>query len=501
MRILLDTNIFIYREDNHQLDESLQEVLRRMHSSGVFLTFHPGSIKDIENDQDESRRKIILSKIRAYPELKSPPDPREDQQYILAIGENRYDNDPIDASLLYAVKRNCVDFLVTEDRGIKDTAKKVSLSERVLSIKDCLELFPKDEETKRETRAPSLNFVYAYSLDINDPLFDDLKKDYPEFLDWWAKVCLKQRKCWITKLPDDKLGSLLMCKVEDGEPMTGLPKSPIKRRLKINTLNVVDVGQRLGDLYLSMAIEQAISERVEEIYVTHFTKENDFLTPRLDDFGFHFYDRNDRGEDVFVKPILLSQEMYLTLDPIEISRTHYPYYYDGSRVKKYLVPIMPEFHQRLFTDLERQPRIDEYDGRFIPEGNAVKKAYLSGSKTRLLKSGDVLLFYRSHDWSAIQSIGIVDEIYYDQDDIEFVHALTKKRTVYSKDEIAQKMHGGKILVILFRYPGHMKKKVSLQEMLSKGIIRGPPQSISEISSDEYRKIMELGGYDRRIAFD
>ena len=66
MRIILDTNIFITREDYSIIPANLQDLIRILHESTVQILLHPLSVRDIENDQNEERKKIIKSKIKSY---------------------------------------------------------------------------------------------------------------------------------------------------------------------------------------------------------------------------------------------------------------------------------------------------------------------------------------------------------------------------------------------------------------------------------------------------
>ena len=75
--------------------------------------------------------------------------------------------------------------------------------------------------------------------------------------------------------------------------------------------------------------------------------------------------------------------------------------------------------------------ISEYTGGFVVEGNAIKKAYLTNSKTKELSPGDVLLFYRSHDSMSITAVGTVERVHYNVKSKEEVATLVEKRTVFS----------------------------------------------------------------------
>ena len=85
MRVLIDTNILIGREDPKVIDKNLQELLLLLHDNNSKIMIHPASIEDINNDKDENRKKIILSKLKTYPHLESPPDYTNDHEFIAKI--------------------------------------------------------------------------------------------------------------------------------------------------------------------------------------------------------------------------------------------------------------------------------------------------------------------------------------------------------------------------------------------------------------------------------
>jgi hypothetical protein len=44
----------------------------------------------------------------------------------------------------------------------------------------------------------------------------------------------------------------------------------------------------------------------------------------------------------------------IKLAPTEISKRHWPCFYDGPNVKKFIIPIRPVYHDRLFVELKEQ---------------------------------------------------------------------------------------------------------------------------------------------------
>ena len=82
----------------------------------------------------------MLSKIRTYPLLDRPPNPNTDLEYLNTVKSEVADNKAIDNAILYAVYKDAVDFLITEDRGIHKKALKLGIDDRVLLINDALRI-------------------------------------------------------------------------------------------------------------------------------------------------------------------------------------------------------------------------------------------------------------------------------------------------------------------------------------------------------------------------
>jgi len=64
---------------------------------------------------------------------------------------------------------------------------------------------------------------------------------------------------------------------------------------------------------------------------------------------------------------------------------------------KFLVPIRPDYHERMFLGFKQQLTLPEMLGELEIPGNAIDKAYLSNFIIRKIQQGDLILFYRSQD--------------------------------------------------------------------------------------------------------
>lgn len=294
MRILLDTNIFIHREDDHVLPEDFQRLLKILNQIKVDLLLHPLSIEEISKDKNKERKEILLSKIKSYRTLEAPPDPEGDYNYLKIVGYSDKINDQIDNAILYAIHRNAVDFLITEDRGIHKKASRLEVDNRVLLIDDALQLFEGYIYKERIISPPALKDEFVYNLDIEDTIFDSVKKDYEEFEDWFEKISKDGRKCWVYYRNGGSIGAILIYKFEE-EPIDAKPSLPKKRRLKLSTFKVTYVGNKIGELYIKSAIDISIRNDISEIYLTQFTKPEDRLVGLISEYGFYKAAVNRRG--------------------------------------------------------------------------------------------------------------------------------------------------------------------------------------------------------------
>ncbi len=502
---MLDTNILIYREDDRIISNDIQKLQRLLGELGSTILVHPLSIEDIKKDSNEGRRDKILSKIAAYPLLEAYPDPKRDAKYLDLFKTEPGSNDDIDKIILYSIYKNAIDFLITEDRRLHRKAMKLGCEDRVLLVDDAIRIFEKLVQKEEIVSPPALISDHAYNLDLSDTIFDSLKEDYPRFMEWFEEKCCRTgRKCWVHYREGNKIGALLIYKIED-EAIPSEPPLTKKKRFKICTLKVTYVGKKIGELLIKLSIDYCIKNEISKIYLTHFLEdEDDELVELISECGFinKAKLRNDDGriEDLFEKDLIPPRDLLTSLTPLEVSKKHFPNFCDGRRVNKFIVPIYPIFQDRLFTDFpERQPSQEETSGEFIVEGNAITKAYLCHSPIRKIGPGDILIFYRTLPFQAITSIGIVESIYPGMEDSNQILKIVARRTVYSKKEIEDM--GKPLLIILFRHHFHFRRYLALDSLKEAGIITSAPQSISQISHENYMRLKDQVGIDGCYTID
>ena len=495
IRVLLDTNIFISREDNRVIPEPLQKLLKTMNTLNVQVLLHPLSIEDIKRDTDTERRQVSLSKLDAYAHLDSPPNCSSDGDFLSVVGPPQKPNDLVDNELIYAVYKNAVHLLITEDAGIKRKASRLGIAERALGIRHAQAVFTEMLPNDGIGEPPLIHKCPLHNLNINDIFFDDLKLDYDDFESWFKRISREGRDCYTYFKDNDKIGALLIFKDEE-ESIDSVPPLPLSRRLKLCTLKVEETGFRLGELFIKLAVQYARNNDIPEIYLTHVSKKpSDELETLIANYGFEVAGTKGR-EEVWLKKLAISRHDLSTVPPTDISII-WPSFYDAPDVQKIVVPIQPVWHDRLFINFPyREPSLFEFFD-FIIEGNAIEKAYLGHPPLKNISPGSILLFYRSHDMGSLTALGVVKEAHFGLQDPREIIDIVRKRTVYREeeiDEIAKKP----TTVILFTWNCYLDTPISLDELKKEKILKGAPQSMQTIPHQSYLKILKKGGVDERF---
>ncbi len=399
------------------------------------------------------------------------------------------DNDAVDNEILYALERDAVHALVTEDRGIHLKARTRGLDGRVYYIQTA-EDWLKRLSSQTPVSLPNITLVNLYQLDVRHQFFDSLRVGYgdAEFNAWFAKAAREDRKAWMYGTQIVQPEALCIFDIQTNEPITDDGQILRGRALKLCTFKVGEAvrGRKIGELFLKAAFRFATDNQIENIFITTLPDEVD-LVDLLKDFGFS--ERGiHRGDSVFVKPHPLTPPLDDVLDALEYCRRYFPHFRDNSSVQKFIVPIKPEYHDILFPDYALATA--RQLGLFTPNvGNAIKLAYLCHAQTAQVRPGDVMLFYRSYDSKIVTSIGVVDDFLTSQN-AEEIAGQVRRRTVYNMGEIAA-MAEKPTKVLTFRLVKHFTTPITFVWLKENGIVNGNIQSIQKIDEAGYRKLSEI----------
>ena len=380
------------------------------------------------------------------------------------------DNDIVDANMLAALDAAAVDFLITQDRALRQHAAKAGFGERAMTIQGGIELM--ERLFGEPARFPAVRPCRAYELPANDPIFESLRADYARFNDWFDKVRREHRPCLVVEGEAD-LDAIAVLKTE-----TDQPHSLRGKVLKICTFKVAAhaEGAKRGELLLKSVFDHANVHDHDQIYVEAFSHHGR-LVHLFERFGFSGYEMvTGRGELVLSKNRRPAPSDS-TLDPLEYHRRFGP---PAVLVRDaFIVPIQPRWHGVLFPEARHQGELFSPP----PSGNAILKAYLTKSPIQKVEPGALIVFYRSEDAHAVTAVGVVDGLLRSNDPTA-IRRFVGKRTVYTDSQLRDHAAGGRdVLAILFRHDRILPEPWTLQEMIRVGLVKDAPQTIQQIHDE------------------
>jgi predicted nucleic acid-binding protein len=503
MRALLDTNILIHREAATVTNPEIGVLFYWLDKQNIDKCIHPKSIEEIRKHKDKNVRKSFEFKLKSYIQLGAIPklDPR------LSSISNRLDNsenDRVDSALLNILLLGQVDILITEDKRLTQKARLLGIDQNVYTIERFLERSAADNPSLVDYRSVTVRKEYFSNIDITSRFFDSFRADYPGFNEWFSRK--GQELAYICE-KDANLVAFLYLKVEDHYEAYGdiSPSFAPKRRLKIGTFKVELYGLRLGERFLKIAFDNAISQKVDEIYVTVFEQDPQRrLINLIEEYGFQRYgtkaSADGRHEAVLVR------DMWPRVDQANPTAT-YPYF--ALRAPAYLVPIYPKYHTSLLPDSILNTESPDDFRELEPHRNAIRKSYISRSHFRALERGDVIVFYRTGGYhrGVASSVGVVEDARNDiRDEAHFIE-ICRNRTVFSREELRQQWNwkpNNRPFVVDFLFCYSLPTRPNLKRLIDNGVIKDPtsaPRGFERISASQFKRLLELASVNPRIVVD
>ena len=497
-RVLLDTNIIIQREGYTNVSCEVSTVYKWLSELECSLFIHPDTKNELLKYKDDQTKKNFEKKLNSY-ELLSPHDVKDDYFKSIVSNYSQDSNSQIDNKILYQIYDGVVDILITDDRKILKKARQLGIRRFVLSTEEYLRIVEKEYPSLIDYEILAIRQELIGDIDLDNPFFDSLKRDYqPGFAKWFNK---KSQKKAYTFRTGERLDGFLFLKVEDEDEKGYLEIEPHlsrKKRLKIGTFKIADeaTGFRLGERFLKMIFDNALKNKVQEIYVTFFEgirPEIDRLGEMFKKWGFvkHGYKNwNDgRKESVYVKTL----EKY---DPSKSVLENYPLISEDTNL--YFLPIEPQYHTRLFPD-----SILKTENKNLYMGNkghlySLEKIYVSNSFGGTAKPGDLLIIYRKGERypkkysSVCTGIAVFEEIRKPENKENYLNMCSNK-SVFVEEELNEfyDENNYKNVIKLIPLKTYFNK-ISLQRLYDEGIIlEGGPRPFKKISS-KYRDLFMKG---------
>jgi predicted nucleic acid-binding protein len=504
MRVLLDTNIIIHREASTVVKEDIGVLFNwfdRLHYSKCI---HPLTISEIKKHKDPKVVATFEIKLKNYIELMTEAPESAEIQKVRQTDIS--ENDSNDTSLLKEVFAKRVDCLITEDRRIHAKAKALCVADRVFTIDDFLEKVIAENPELSNYGVLAVRKEHFGKTNAQDSFFDSFKRDYIAFAEWFNRK--SDEIAYTCKSEIGELLAFLYVKFEDErEPYADItPPFAQKRRLKIGTFKVAMNGYKLGERFLKIVFDNAVQLKVDEIYVTIFTKDTDQerLIALLSDWGFRPYG---------IKQSASGEERVLVRQFSPISNANNPvatYPYMSRSRRKFIVPIYPDYHTELLPDSILRTESPEDFIENKPNRNAIRKVYISRSHRRDMARGDIVVFYRTasggpaHYTSVVTTLGIIESVVTPVVLLEEFVRLCRKRSVFSDEEL--KKHWDyypnlKPFVVKFLYVYSLPKRPNFALLKQENIISEAPRGFEEISDSAFSKLIEISNANKRLIVD
>jgi ribosomal protein S18 acetylase RimI-like enzyme len=480
LTFLVDSNVFITLEphvthgDTEPFDLAARFV-RLVQDHGHRLAVHEGTIEDIERDQDVVRRAHSRQALKKYRLIEDIPVSERISDAIPGSSPN----DLVDAAIASTLDAQAAHFLVTEDQRLRRRVQSAApdLADRVLSLSEAVEYLDWLDPAPKPP-PPLVERVHCYHVSLDDPIFESIRADYDGFDRWFREACqASHREAFVINGENGGLAGLCIIKDEDDREY-GLPR----RRLKLCTLKVAEPyrGQRLGELLIKAALDDAVERRRSGLSITVFDHHVE-LIGLLDDLGFvKCAPQTGLGELVYFRSVEPPPGAVDRHEPFEFNRRYGPRSMN-LEVPMHVIPIKPRWEERLFP--EGRTQLDLLR-QAVACGNGLRKAYLSRSLNRRVSRGDIVLFYRSTDMQAVRFIGVVEGTRATSDYLE-LGKFVGTRTVYTAKEIEEMTQNGahEVNAILMWQARQVEPEWHLTELISNKVFAKPPQSIQAVPEE------------------
>lgn len=492
MKILLDTNVIIHREAYKTSHLAIGQLFKWLDQLKYTKCIHPITALELASHANADTVRSMGIKLEAYHVLKTTaPIASGIQHFIDTTDKNQ--NDKNDSLLLNELVQGRVDAFITEDRNIHRKAQDLGVADDVFTISHFIEKAVSEHPALVNYKVLAVEKVYFGNIDVGDPFFDSFRYDYLGFDNWFKK---KSDEIAYVCYSNATLVGFLYLKIEgpDENYLDITPPLAPKKRLKIGTLKVGLNGYRVGERFLKIVFDNALINKVEEIYVTIFdrTPEQFRLIELLEEWGFSMYGTKKTGTG---DELLYLRSFQPAADRDNPKRT-FPYVSDQANI--FLVPVWPAYHTELLPDSILNTESPEAYKDNAPHRNALSKIYISHSLERGLVPGDIIVFYRTGGIfkSVVTTIGVVENVHSDIQSLDQLITLSKKKTFFTPDQLKEfwtRYKSLKPFVVEFLYTYSLPRRPNLVRLIELGVIKdaqSAPRGFSKISLNQLHLILK-----------
>jgi len=506
VKALLDTNIIIHREAGKVTNQDIGILFKWLDKAKYQKCIHPVTLYEINKNPNAATVSTFNIKMDSYEQLLTvaPMSP-----FVMSVS-TKYDkneNDKNDSILLNEVYNYRVDILISEDKKIHVKAEELGISDRVFKINSFLEKIYSENPDLVGYQVLSVQQKLFGELTLTDPFFDSLKEDYTGF-ERWFNIKANEKAYVTINEENNLLLSFLYIKPEQNTEQYSdiTPVFLPKKRLKIGTFKVVSNGVKLGERFLKIIFDNALVQKVDEIYVTIFNKrdEQKRLISLLEEFGFKLHGSKGKNyELVYTRDFT---PKFNSLNPKET----FPFI--GVNQNIFLIPIYPGYHTDLLPDSFLRTESPKDFVEHEPHRNAISKVYISRSIERNIEKGDIIIFYRTADKGSAYYTSVITTIAIAEDKLDSIKSeeefisKCRKRSVFSDEELKKYWNWNSnyrpfIINFLFVHSFPLGKRINRKMLLDLNIISGAEnelRGLKKISKEQFKIILNETGTNESL---
>lgn len=354
----------------------------------------------------------------------------------------------------------------------------------------------------------NLSYLHFSEINFNDPFFDSLSKDYPEFRQWVInKMNDPQAMAYVLVNDKKLLEGFMYLKFENEFINDVTPQLPHKNHLKVGTFKFESVGTSRGERFIKKIFDHALTYSADDIYVTIYPK-HEGLIKLFKEFGFiqvatKTNPRSGNVENVYLKEMSMP---VITGDTI----LDYPFIKNGPQTRKFLLAIKPKFHTDLFPDsilkTESQHVIQD-----VSHTNSIKKIYICKMPgVTQFNSGDIIFIYRTnHDSTGFAEYNSVLTSMCVVRNVKYLHnfpsedsyvSFCKRYSVFTEEQL-KSFYQKKYFpyVVSFTYnvalPHRLNRATLIKDI---GLDRDKRFSVVEINNNQFKAIVQASGVNESI---
>lgn len=497
MKILFGTDLLLCYLLRADYIDGIQLLIDWINKIGDKKTIDPSSIAILTNFAPISKFK----QLHDFTLLTRISRPTEKVKNLLINPKYKLLKDQASVRTLSAhltlLDRNFIDFMITENPLMFQLARELGIDDRVYGIENYIEKCSYEYRELDTTKGVIVRTSQFGNLSLNDAFFETFIREYsPHYIEWFHSK--SKDVVYISEDKNKLLKALLKLKIEGPEEDYSdiTPVLPKARRLKICSFKVDYTGEKLGERFMRIIFDQALEEKVDEIYVTIYdnSKIRKRLIDLLERWGFYEWGKK-KGELVYLRRL----NGPVTGD----LRKDFPFH--SFREEAYVIPLHKIYFSQLLPTKDVRNNFLDYE----PSKYGIRKVLVLHESLSKLETGAILLFYQKTSTfkdRGIMAIGVVEDSYSGFNSQDAFLNRCRKRSILQNIQLIDcwKKANGKPMAVNFLFvKSFTQNEISNKNLEDVGIDTNKliSQIPLKISREQFKKLIEGTTYERYITIN